>query len=66
MSSKKETNSGKNLAGRIFDYLYDSSIDIKERTFMLFSVAVLTALILAIPLGLIMQEPLSATISTFL
>ena len=46
--------------------MYDSSIDIKDRTFMLFSIAVLVALFLAIPFGLIMQEPLSATISTFL
>ena len=48
----------KNLSGRIRDYLYDSEIDIKERTFMLFSAAVLVALILAVPFGMIMQEPL--------
>lgn len=46
--------------------MYDSSVDIKDRTFMLFSIAVLASLFLAIPFGLIMQEPLSATISTFL
>lgn len=56
----------KNLSGRIRDYLYDSEIDIKERTFLLFSAAVLVALILAVPFGMIMQEPLSATISTFI
>lgn len=33
---------------------------------MLFSVAVLIALFLAVPFGIIMREPLSATISTFL
>ena len=33
---------------------------------MLFSAAVLVALILAVPFGMIMQEPLSATISTFI
>lgn len=56
----------KNLLGRIYGYMYDSSIDIKERTFMLFSGVVLVALILAVPMGILMQEPLSATISTFL
>ena len=44
--------------------MYDASIDIKERTFMLFSGAVLVALFLAVPFGLAMREPLSATIST--
>lgn len=58
-------NSKKNLAGRIYSYMYDPTIDIKERTFMLFSGAVLVALILAVPFGIIMREPLSATISTF-
>ena len=52
------------LPGRVRDYLYDSEIDIKERTFMLISVAVLCALALAVPFGIIMQEPLTATIST--
>ena len=54
------------LIRRINEYMYDSSVDIKDRTFMLFSIAVLAALFLAIPFGLIMQEPLSATISAFL
>ncbi len=45
-------------------YIYDTSIDIKERTFILFSVTVLIALFAAISCGLIMREPLSATIST--
>ena len=54
------------LIRRINEYMYDSSVDIKDRTFMLFSIAVLAALFLAIPFGLIMQEPLSATISTFI
>ena len=46
--------------------MYDSSIDMGERTFMLFSVSVLVALFLAVPFGLIMREPLSATISTLI
>ena len=56
----------KRLYGRINNYMYDSSIDIKERTFMLFSGAVLVALFLAVPFGLIMREPISATISTLI
>ncbi len=54
----------RNLYDRIKDYVYDSSVDIEERTFMMFSIAVLFALFAAIPCGLIMHEPLSATIST--
>jgi HD superfamily phosphodiesterase len=49
---------------RIENYIHDSSIDIKNRTFILFSIAVLIALYVAIPCGLIMKEPVSATIST--
>ncbi|MBP5159817.1 MAG: DegV family EDD domain-containing protein [Lachnospiraceae bacterium] len=45
-------------------YLYDSSIDLKDRSFVLFSASVLMALYIAIPCGLIMGEPLYATIST--
>ncbi len=45
-------------------YVYDSSINIKDRSFVLFSILVLTALVAAIPCGLIMREPLSATLST--
>ncbi len=46
------------------EYIYDTTVDIKERTFIIFSVTVLIALFAAIPCGLIMREPLSATIST--
>ena len=49
----------KRLYGRINNYMYDSSIDIKERTFMLFSGAVLVALFRAVPFGLILREPIS-------
>lgn len=59
-------NSIKRLHDHITDYMYDSSIDLRERTFMLFSGAVLVALFLAVPFGLIMHEPLSATISTLI
>ena len=46
------------------DYDSDSSMDIKSKTFVLFSSVMLAALYLAIPAGLIMREPLSATIAT--
>ncbi len=46
------------------DYVFDTSINIKDRTFILFSLAVLVALFLAIPCGLIMREPPLATVST--
>lgn len=50
---------------RIRDYIYDPSVDLKDRSFMLFSVAALVAMFAAVPCGLIMHEPISATISTF-
>ena len=52
------------IRDRISDYVYDSTIDIKERTFILFSIVVLFALYVAVPCGLIMREPLSATLSS--
>ncbi len=48
----------------IKEYIYDPSINIKDRSFMVFSCTVLFALFAAIPCGLIMKEPLTATIST--
>lgn len=45
-------------------YVYDSTVELNDRAFIMFSAAVLVALFLAIPCGLIMHEPLSATIST--
>jgi len=47
-------------------YVYDSSINIEERTFIMLSISVLVALFAAIPCGLIMHEPFSATISTII
>ncbi len=46
-------------------YIYDSSVNVKNRSFIVFSSTVLVALFAAIPCGLIMGEPLMATISTF-
>ncbi len=46
-------------------YIYDSTVNVKNRSFIVFSGAVLVALFAAIPCGLIMGEPILATISTF-
>ena len=54
----------KNNMEYLYQYVYDSSIDIKKRSFLLFSAIVLFALVAAVPCGLAMHEPLSATIST--
>ncbi len=49
---------------KIKKFIFDHSIDIKKRAFVLFSFLVLASLFAAVPCGLIMREPLSATIST--
>ena len=54
----------KKVTGRIRSYINDPQIDLKDRLFILLSVAVLCALFIAVICGLIMHEPLSATIST--
>lgn len=49
------------------EYIYDSSISLKDRSFVIFSVILIAELLFgAIPSGLIMHEPLSSTLSTFL
>ncbi len=50
---------------QIREYINDPSIDIKDRLFLLFSVSVILAIFVAIPCGIIMREPVSATVSTF-
>lgn len=57
-------NAVKRLYERIIRYIFDSSINIKERSFIVFSIAVLIALFAAVPCGLAMHEPPLATIST--
>ncbi len=54
----------KRVIKRIKVYINDPSIDLKDRLFMLLSVAVLFALFAAVICGIIMHEPVSATIST--
>ena len=51
---------------RFKKYIFDPSVSIKNRSFVLFSVTVLLALFIAVPFGLIMGEPPLATLSTFL
>ncbi|MCR5000445.1 MAG: DegV family EDD domain-containing protein [Lachnospiraceae bacterium] len=48
------------------EYIYDPSEDLKDRAFILFSGVVLCALFAAVPCGLIMREPLSATLTTLI
>ncbi len=49
---------------KLRQYIFNQSIKLSDRSFILFSVLVLIALTLAIPCGLFMHEPLIATIST--
>ena len=56
----------RSLRKRIADYVFNPSVNIQDRSFVLFSCLVLIALYAAVPLGLIMREPLSATISTLI
>ncbi|MCR5507811.1 MAG: DegV family EDD domain-containing protein [Lachnospiraceae bacterium] len=51
---------------RIYDYLYDSSIDPKERAFVVFSVSELAALFLTLVIGIFLKEPKSSTMVQFL
>ncbi|MCR4793021.1 MAG: HD domain-containing protein [Lachnospiraceae bacterium] len=54
------------LLKKLADYLYDPSVNIGERTFVMLSLVVLISLYAAIPCGMIMQEPILATISTLI
>ncbi len=47
-------------------YVRDSSVDIKDRSFMVFSVTLLVGIFLAVPAGIIMHEPVSATVATLI
>ncbi len=54
----------KKLKKRFADYIFDPSLDIRDRSFIVFSAAVLVSLFLAVPAGMMMGEPLSATLAT--
>ncbi len=51
---------------RLKRYIYDDSVNVKDRAFIVFSVTVLIALFIAVPCGIFMKEPIMATISTFI
>ena len=54
----------KSILKRLTDYIFNTSISLQDRSFVVFSCLVLVALYSAIPLGMIMREPLGATLST--
>ncbi len=65
MSEFDKTNQEKmGFKERFRSFIYDSTVDIQDRAFIMFSFTVLVALFVAIPSGLIMREPLIATAST--
>ncbi len=51
---------------RLTKYIYDESVNVKDRAFIVFSVTVLFALFIAVPCGIFMHEPFMATISTII
>lgn len=53
------------LFEQVKNYVFDQSINVKDRSFILYSVLVLIALFVAVPCGIIMHEPLYATSATF-
>ncbi len=54
----------KSIYTSVKKYIFDTSISLQDRSFILFSFLVLIALYAAVPFGLIMREPVSATVST--
>ena len=51
---------------RFVKYIFNTSVSLQDRAFVLYSVLVLIALYAAVPFGLLMHEPLSATVSTLI
>ena len=62
----RNMKSPKEIVKRVIRYINDSSINVSDRAFILFSSLVLIAIFLAVPFGLIMREPPIATISTLI
>ena len=52
------------LKDKFYGYIYNTEINIKDRTFVLFSSMYFGALIIALIVGLFLHEPLSSTISS--
>ena len=56
----------KSLFKRINAYIFDPSVRLQDRSFVVFSLLVLIALYAAVPFGMVMKEPVSATVSTLI
>ncbi len=52
------------LHKRLSDYVLNPSVKLQDRSFVVFSCLALVALYAAVPFGLVMHEPVSATVST--
>ncbi len=50
------------LKERFYDYIYDSSINVKDRTFVLFSIMYFVAVFIALIIGLFLKEPVFSTL----
>ena len=50
------------LKNRFYGYIYDSSINVKDRTFVLFSIMYFAAVIIALLIGLFLKEPVISTL----
>lgn len=51
---------------RLNEYIFDPSVRLQDRSFVVFSLLVLIALYAAVPFGMVMKEPSSATVSTLI
>jgi phosphate/sulfate permease len=56
----------KSLFKRINAYIFNPSVRLQDRSFVVFSLLVLIALYAAVPFGMVMKEPVSATVSTLI
>ncbi len=56
-------NAIRKLRKRFSDYLFDQSVNIKDRTFILFSVCELAALLVSTIVGIFMQEPFISVVA---
>ncbi|MCR5475450.1 MAG: DegV family EDD domain-containing protein [Lachnospiraceae bacterium] len=56
-------NAIRKLRKRFSDYLFDQSVNIKDRTFILFSVCELAALLASAIVGIFMQEPFISVVA---
>ena len=56
----------RSLHKRIVEYIFDTSVKLQNRSFVVFSFLTLIALYAAVPYGIVMHEPITATISTLI